>query len=139
MLNEERIRLMTSLGMFEKREGKKVFPINRYFRSDYIGKYTLRAFLGFTFCWLLGTALVVLYKAEDILSSLNFNELRGSLNLYVGSYLICLAVYLLIVFRIYWKRYEYASRGMRVYVAKLKRLEKRYEVQGRMGQGGKKL
>ena len=42
-----------------------------------------------------------------------------------------LAVYLLITFLVYRKRYEYARRGMKVYVAKLKRLEKRYEFQSR--------
>ena len=138
VLNEDRLKLMTSIGMFEKKEGKKIFPICRFFRSDYIGKHVLRAFLGFSFCWLLGTGLVILYKAEDILSSLNFNEIEGFGKMYVGSYLAGLTVYLLITYWVYWKRYEYASRGMKVYMAKLKRLEKRYEMQGKMGQGGRK-
>lgn len=46
-------------------------------------------------------------------------------------YVIGLLVYLVITFRVYQKRYEYAKRGMKVYVAKLKRLEKRYEFQNR--------
>ena len=98
----------------------------------------LRSFLGFSFCWVLGTALVVLYKAEDILSTLNLNEIVGYGRMYIGSYLVGLGVYLLITYWVYWKRYEYASRGMKVYVAKLKRLEKRYEMQGKNGQGGRK-
>ena len=48
MLNEEKIKLMTSIGMFEKREGRRIFMVNRFFRSDYIGRHGLRAFLGFT-------------------------------------------------------------------------------------------
>ena len=138
VINEDRLKLMISIGMFEKKEGKKIFPVYRFFRSDYIGKHILRAFLGFTFCWLLGTVLMVLYKAEDILSSLNFNAIEGLGKLYMGGYLAGLAVYLLITYWVYWKRYEYASRGMKVYVAKLKRLEKRYEMQGKTGQGGRK-
>jgi len=138
VINEDRLKLMASMGMFEKKEGKKIFPVYKFFRSDYIGKHILRAFLGFTFCWLLGTVLVVLYKAEELLSSLNFNEIAGFGKMYVGCYLAGLAAYLLITYRVYWKRYEYASRGMKVYVAKLKRLEKRYEMQGKTGQGGRK-
>ena len=65
MLNEEKIKLMTSIGLFEKREGRRIFPVNRFFRSDYIGRYLLKSFLGYTLCWMLGTALVVVYKAED--------------------------------------------------------------------------
>lgn len=139
MLNEDRIKLMTGIGMFEKKEGRRIFPVCRYFRSDYISKYMLRSFLGFTFCWALGTALVVLYKAEDFLASVNFNEIAGYGKMYIGAYLMGLAVYLLITCIVYWRRYEYASRGMKVYVAKLKRLEKRYEMQGKNGQGGRRL
>lgn len=139
VLNEERVRLMTSIGMFEKKEGRKVFPVNRFFKSDYIGRHMLRSFLGFTFCWLLGTGLVILYKAEELLASLNFNEIQGMAGWYVWSYILGLAVYLLITYAVYLERYEYASRGMKVYVAKLKRLEKRYELQGKNGQGGRKV
>lgn len=138
MLNEDRLKLMTGIGMFEKKEGRRIFPVYRYFRSDYIGKNMLRSFLGFTLCWGLGTALVVLYKAEDFLSSLDLDKIAGYAKMYIGGYLAGLAVYLLITYWVYWKRYEYASRGMKVYVAKLKRLEKRYEMQGKNGQGGRK-
>ena len=139
MLNEEKIKLMTSIGMFEKREGRRIFMVNRFFRSDYIGMHGLRASLRFPFSWLLGTGLVALYKAEDILGSLNFGNIWGDLTLYVGAYLVGLAVYLLIAGVVYWRRYEYARRGMKVYTAKLKRLEKRYEQQGKTGQGGRRL
>ena len=139
MVNEEKIKLMTSIGKLEKRECRRIFMVNRFFRSDYIGRHGLRAFLGFTFSWLLGTGLVALYKAEDILGSLNFGNIWGDLTLYVGAYLVGLAVYLLIAGVVYWRRYEYARRGMKVYTAKLKRLEKRYEQQGKTGQGGRRL
>jgi len=138
MLNEERIKLMTSIGMFEKEEGKRIAPAGSYFKSDYIGRHMRRSFVGFTFCWMLGTGLVVLYKAEDILASLDFSRIQGMLGWYVWAYLAGLVIYLVITCIVYLERYEYASRGMKVYVAKLKRLEKRYELQGRMGQGGRK-
>lgn len=138
MINEDRLKLMTGIGMFEKKEGEKIFPAYRFFRSDYISRDLLRAFLGFTFCWILGTALVVVYKAEDILAALNVNEIGEYGTMYVGAYLTALAVYLLIACWVSWNRYEYASKGMKVYMAKLKRLEKRYEMQGKMGQGGRK-
>jgi len=138
VLNEEKLKLMTSIGMFEKKEGKKIFPVNHFFKSDYIGRHMLRSVLGFTFCWLLGTGLVVLYKAEDLLASLDFGKIEGMLGWYLWAYVLGLAVYLLITCAVYMERYEYASKGMKVYIAKLKRLEKRYELQNRNGQGGRK-
>lgn len=47
-------------------------------------------------------------------------------------YLGGLVLYLMITAIVYWKRYEYSIAGMRVYVAKLKRLEKRYEYQNKV-------
>ena len=34
MLNEEKIQAMTDLAVFEKHQGRKIFPVNQYFKSD---------------------------------------------------------------------------------------------------------
>lgn len=44
MLNEEKVRYMTGLAIFEKNEGRKIFPINRYFKKDYVGGQMFRSF-----------------------------------------------------------------------------------------------
>lgn len=44
MLDEKRIRQMTKLAFFEKKEEKNALRIGRYFRSDYIGKELLKKF-----------------------------------------------------------------------------------------------
>ncbi len=61
---------------------------------------------------------------------MNTMELKGltAAGLRIGIiYLIGLVIYLGISAAIYMKKYEYASRGTKVYLAKLKRLDKRYE------------
>ena len=45
MLNEEKVKYMTELAIFEKNEGKKIFPINRYFKKDYVGGQMFRCLL----------------------------------------------------------------------------------------------
>lgn len=132
MLNEEKIKLMTGIAMFEKKEGKRIFPLNCYFKSDYIGKHLFGAFFGYTLCFILGAVLWVLYHLEMLLDSAGM-ELFFSLGRRFGLiYLLGLILYLLITAMVCWKRYEYASGGMRVYIAKLKRLEKRYEYQNKV-------
>lgn len=42
MLNEEKIRLMTGISMFEKKMMKESIPANRYFKSDYVGSHLIR-------------------------------------------------------------------------------------------------
>ena len=54
-------------------------------------------------------------------------------------YLAGLTVYLTVLFIVRFKRYNYAARGMKVYMARLKRLEKRYEFQNRTKELGKEV
>ena len=44
MLNEEKIQAMTDLAVFEKHQGRKIFPVNQFFKSDYVGGQLFRSF-----------------------------------------------------------------------------------------------
>ena len=133
MLSEEKIKIMTNLAMFEKSEGNRIFPVNRYFKSDYISSKLLSSFFSYTLSFLLGLVLWVLCYVEKWLNVMWIESLI-ELGMKVGViYLAGLVVYLIISLSIYAKRYDYASRGMKVYMAKLKRLDKRYEGNSRPG------
>ena len=131
MLNEEKIRLMTEIAMFEKKEGKHIFPYHKYFKSDYISSHLMAAFFGYTFCCCLAAVLWGLYHLEELLSSLQMEMLLDLGKHFALLYFAGLLLYLLLVFFVYRRRYAYARGGMRVYVAKLRRLEKRYMQQNR--------
>lgn len=49
MLNEEKIQAMTDLAVFDKHQGRKIFPVNQYFKSDYVGGSCSVLFSGYTF------------------------------------------------------------------------------------------
>ena len=133
MLSEEKIKIMTNLAMFEKKEGNRIFPVNRYFKSDYISSKLLRSIFSYTLSFLLGIVLWVLCDIEKWLNVMWIESLI-ELGMKVGAiYLAGLVVYLIISLCIYARRYDYASRGMKVYMAKLKRLDKRYEGNSRPG------
>ena len=131
MLNEDKIKLMTGIALFEKREGKHIFPANRYFRSDYISGRILRSFFAYTVCFILCALMWVLYSMERLLNVMELDEVVGAAKAGAVLYVAGLVLYLIITWIVSSKRYEYARRGMRVYIAKLKRLEKRYDVQNR--------
>ena len=131
MLNEDKIKLMNEIAMFEKRGARNIFPVNRYFRGDYISSRMLRSFFSYSFCYLLGVLIWVLYHMEQLLNALNLDEvvaIGGRAVLFYGAGLLA---YLAVTYLVYRRRYEYARRGMKVYLAKLRRLEKRYEFQNR--------
>ena len=131
MLNEEKIRLMTGIAMFEKKEGKQIFPQNRFFKRDYISWHLFGAFFGYTVCCLLGVVLWALYHAESLLDELGTDLIFSLVCRFGLFYVAGLIHYLLVAAWVGRRRYEYARGGMRVYLAKLKRLEKRYEYQNK--------
>lgn len=45
MLNEDKIKLMTSMAMFEKKNGKAMNAGKNYFKSDYVSRQMIRGFL----------------------------------------------------------------------------------------------
>ena len=44
MVNEEKVKIMNRLAMYEHGEGRKYLPVSRYYRSDYIGLALIRNF-----------------------------------------------------------------------------------------------
>ncbi len=131
MLNEDKIKLMNEIATFEKRGGKDIFPVNRYFQGDYVSSRMIRSFLSYTVCYILCMLIWILYNMEQILNIVNLDTLAVEGRKAVLLYLSGLVIYQLITIAVYRRRYEYAKRGMKVYLAKLKRLEKRYEFQNR--------
>lgn len=51
MLSEERVKLMTQMAMFEKREGKKIQPAQKYRKKDYVSIHTIGGVMTGTLCY----------------------------------------------------------------------------------------
>jgi len=134
MLNEEKIRLMTGIAMFEKKTGKEILPAGRYFKSDYVGSHMIRSFITYTLACSLCLALWVLYNIETIMSTMDLTVLLGSAKQMAIFFVAGLGVYLFITLFVYSKRYETASKSMKMYQAKLRRLEKKYEASNGQGE-----
>ena len=139
MLNEDKIKLMANISMFEKHEGKHISLVNRYFKSDYISRNLLRAFFGYTLCWALGFLLVILYRAEGIFASMDFAALQEQAVRYGKYYVAGLVCYLLIALIVSVRRYNRGLQEQKIYIAKLRRLEKRYEFQNRTKELGREV
>ena len=54
MLNEKKIALMTKMAIYEQGEGKKSFPMSKYYRSDYLSLRLINATIvvRWHICWL---------------------------------------------------------------------------------------
>ena len=66
MINEEKVKIMDSLALYEKQEGRKYLPVSKYYRSDYIGLALIKNFFLVTIGYGLILALAAAYNLENI-------------------------------------------------------------------------
>ena len=85
MLNEEKIKIMNKLAMYEQGEGKKYLPVSRYYRSDYIGLAMIKNFFLVTIGYCLILAGIAAYFAEyliDIQYTVKYHKAKKSVKNY---------------------------------------------------------
>lgn len=131
MLNEEKIRLMTDIAVFEKKNGGRMKLITSYFKSDYISKNLIRGFLSYTLCSILIFILWGVFHIDLFLSSSGLDTLVSAGKFTAGLYAAGLLLYVALIYVVYSKRYDDEARKNRIYTAKLKHLDKRYDYQNR--------
>ena len=115
MLDEKRIRQMTKLAFFEKKEEKNALRIGRYFRSDYIGKELLKNFFLASIGYILVLAVAVLYHIEWLVDEIDTIDLQFAAGCLIASYLCFLAVYSIAVYVISTIRYQGAQKKLKWY------------------------
>ncbi len=126
MLNEDKIKVMNKLAMYEKTEGKKYLPVSRYYRSDYIGLALIKNFFLVTIGYVLVVAAVGVYFGDFLMDNIHKMDLvRIGTYLAIG-YGIALVAYSLLTYIEYTVRYHKAKKSVRNYYQELTRLEKMY-------------
>ena len=124
MLDEEKIRLMARVTMYEKNEEFGSLVLARYYREDYVRLGCIRTVLVATVTYWLIVITYVIYRFEELLRDVNnmdYFSVVGKLMLgYVG---FCAIMYIF-AFLIYHIRYQSAKKGLIEYNRNLKRLIK---------------
>lgn len=127
MLNEEKVKVMTSLAMYEQGEGKKYLPVSKYYRSDYIGLALIKNFFLVTIGYVLILAGLAAYFAEYLMSNIHkMNLVNLSVYVILG-YVVLLIFYSLLTYVQYSIRYYRAKKSVKNYYIELTKLEKMYD------------
>lgn len=126
MINEEKIKIMNKLAMYEQREGKKYLPISKFYRSDYIGQALIKNFFLVTIGYFLVLVGVAAYFGEYLLENIHKMNLIGTgISLIVG-YVATLALYTALTYVLYSVKYAKAKKSVRGYYGDLTKLGKIY-------------
>lgn len=127
MVNEEKVKQLYKVALYEKKEEKLHKQTGKYYRSDYIGKELLKSIFTGSAAYLLILILFMVNKWEDFLKVINqVNILKEMLPVLFG-YVGFMAIYLVLTYVIYQNRYENSRKHLDEYEDELRILNLMYE------------
>ena len=138
MTNEDKIRIMTRLSVYEKTEGRKYLPISKYYRSDYIGLALIRNFFLVTIGYFLILVACAVYFSEYLMDNINKMDLIQLGTDIVAAYVFVLAFFSVLTYLITAVRYHKAKKSVRTYYQELTKLEKLYVRQERRAENNRR-
>ena len=136
MVDERKVRLMTRLSIFEKKETNRSLVISRYFRNDYVRYNVLKTWVAATVVYWSVVGAYVFNYFDDILAMINEIDYFDLMYKMLGWYAIfCVALCIVASF-VYKFRYRKVKPGLIRYNSQLKDL---IELQGGPARRGKKV
>ncbi|MCI6004184.1 MAG: hypothetical protein SOY73_08105 [Blautia sp.] len=126
MINEEKVKIMNKLAMYENGEGKKYLPVSKYYRSDYIGLALIKNFFLVTIGYGLVLAGIAAYYGEYLLENIHKMDLISLGIGIVAGYVVALIVFSCLTYIQYSVKYYRAKKSVKKYYGELTRLDKIY-------------
>ncbi len=131
MLNENKIKMMTKMAIYEKNEGKSMLKTAKYFKSDFVTLGILKTVIASMLAYIVIVILYILCNIEYLAANINSID-YASLGLsMLGYYLAFIVVFAVIAGIVYSVRYESTRNEMKKYFSRLNKLEKYYANQRR--------
>ena len=126
MINEEKVKIMTKIAMYEQGKGRRYLPVSKYYRSDYIGLTLIKNSFLVTIGYALAIAAVAVYFGEYLMENIHkMNLVSMGIYIIVG-YAVVLVVYSVLTYIQYSVRYYKAKKSVREYYSQLTELSKIY-------------
>lgn len=131
MLNENKVKVMTKMAMYEEGQGGEDIKINSYYKRDYVSFKTLISIIWMTIGYILVVALGAGIFIDEILEHLTVNFLVMLAIGIVGMYLALLLLYTIGASQYYKKKYLDARHRLKKFNHNLTRLNRMYEKERR--------
>lgn len=122
MVEEKKVRLMTKLAIYEKKQNHKDISVSRFYKTDYVRYNVLKSIVAATIAYWLIVGIYIYLKFEDILAKLNEVDYFDLMYKVLGTYAVVCVVYLVFTSAVYYVKYEFARPGLTEYNSNLRDL-----------------
>jgi len=134
MVNTRKVRLMTKLAIYEKKEGKEDIKLGKYYRRDFVRMKLLQNLIAVTIGYLLVLAMLVAYHMEYLIREAVNLDYIGIGKAILGVYIIVVTIYLMAAMMGYSFYYNYSRRKLAKYFRMLRKLRSMYQEENDTGE-----
>lgn len=127
MLDEDKIRLMTRLSVYEEKTGKEDLKMNGYYHADYVALKVRKTVISVTIAYIIILIMVGFYYAEELLAQLVGMDYKALGMKILTVYLIILAIYIVVVVFATHMQSRAARKRVGVYHKNLRHLKRYYK------------
>lgn len=129
MIDQEKLKIMTQLALYEKKKGKRDFIVNSFDKDDYIRFQGLKTAVLVTMAFVAMAGLVVLWNMDMLINNFDVLDYKLLIALICGSFLILLVFYLILSYRKSKEEYNSMTPRIRRYQRGLKKMKQFYMVE----------
>lgn len=122
MLNEDKVKLMTRVAMYEKHTGKKNMKMTKYFRGDYVSWNMIKTAVAVTVAYLMIAGCWVMYHLEYLMENLYTMDLAELVRRMLVYYIGVLVAYMILSYIIYTLKYSRVMRSLKRFRSSLKKI-----------------
>ena len=126
MINEERVKLMTRMAVYEKGEFRRHRVMVEFFRSDYISLQMVKTIISTTIAYGVLLGMYILYDFEQFMKEIYHMDIVSFVKAVVIIYLILLVIFLLITYVLSLYRYNLSLKRVKLFYGNLKKLSQLY-------------
>lgn len=127
MVNEDKVKLMTKLAIYESTKGKKQLNISKYYKRDYVRYNMFKTAVTATLAFFMILGGYILINAEELLLKLNEMDLLHEAIKLGIIYAVFVIGYMVIARLVYARKYEKVKPDVIIYNHNLKKLKEMYD------------
>lgn len=127
MLNEEKVKLMTRMAMYESKEGEEDLKISAYYRKDYTSFHTIVTVIWVTIGYVIAVGVAATAFLDEILKNLNMAFIIMTVICVITGYIVMVVLYILVASQFYKNKHNQARQRVKKFNHDLTRLNRMYE------------
>lgn len=122
MLNEEKVKLMTKLAIYEQKEGREDLPLGKYYRTDYLTLKMINSAIAMTVGYLILLITIFLINVEELLAEMVSMDILSVGRRILAVYAILFVVNMVATYFIYSHKFKKSRKNLNKYNDTLKEL-----------------